>query len=454
MSQTGLDLTKLPPALKGKVILDKDVLNAYSSDILSNVSGQAGGVVRVTDADDVHSLVSWALSESVPIVARGGGSSLDGECVPFGGAVVVDFATHLNKIIDIDKENMLALVQPGLINRELNRRLEEHGLFFPPNPGSWEISTVGGNVSTNAAGPRSYRYGSTKSWVQAIDAVLGTGKRVWYGTRARKSSSGLDMVRLLAGSEGTLGIFTSILLRLAPLPQKRVGVTIALPDIEAATKAVVKLAHSPFIAISAIEFLDESCIDALNSVYSSSLPESPSLLMLEIESTASGESEVLSSLLDMLTEFGPMGEPLYFDDANAMWDLRGKTTLALEKLYGPRFRDDVAVPVSRFPELVQGSRKIFSNTALHPSFFGHAGDGNLHLEFNRNLLSKSKLDALLSSLYSLTVDLGGTLTGEHGIGSSKLPYLKMEIGGAALNSMRQIKMALDPKGILNPGKGY
>jgi glycolate oxidase subunit GlcD len=445
-------LDRLSSVLKGKVVSDSDVLQAFSKD-MSPVRGDALAVVRPSGPEDVLTTVQWAVENLVPLVGRGGGSSLEGESVPVEGAVVIDFS-GMNRILEVDEENLSAMVEPGVVNRVLNRFLYDRGLFFPPNPGSWEMSTIGGNAATNAAGPRSYKYGSVRNWVNGIEVVLGTAEKTWFGTRSRKSSSGLDMVRLLVGSEGTLGLFTKLLVRLAPVPAKRVGIIVPLDDVDTATKAVVRLAHTPSLNISALEFVDNECLEALNRVQGSSLPESAAALMVEVETEPEEADRRLYSFLSALSDFKLAGEPLYEDNVDAMWDLRGRITLSLEKLYGQRYREDVAVPITAFPDLVRGVKRIFASKGVDVVVFGHAGDGNLHLEFSYDRLEKEKLDKILTELFALAVRLNGTISGEHGIGSLKLPYLSLEHSEVSIQAMRRIKKALDPCNILNPGKAY
>jgi FAD/FMN-containing dehydrogenase len=434
-------------------ILDADVLRTYSRD-MSGLEGEAGGVLRVKSPDDVVMAVGLANRHSVPLVARGAGTSLDGESVPLGGAFVLDFS-QMRSIVDFDEENMMVTVEPGVVNRELNVYLGKKGFFLPPNPGSWESSTIGGNASTNAAGPRSYKYGSMRRWVKGVEAVLGTGELTWLGHHTSKSSSGLDLVGLLVGSEGTLGLFTKITLRVAPIPELRMGLIVPLGGVKQAAKAVVQLSRRPWIGISALEFVDDKCISALNTVYGKTLPEAPAALFLEVEGSSKDFESRLSGLMDTLSTYDTVGEPLYVDNVDSMWDIRGRIAYALAKLYGAnRYRDDVAVPVTFFPDLVADVGRLLEDNGLEYALFGHAGDGNLHLEFDRTKLSGQQLDSLLRALYGLTLKLKGTLTGEHGIGSLKLPYVGMEHSSVALSTMRSIKRVFDPKGILNPNKAY
>ncbi|MEM0320805.1 MAG: FAD-binding oxidoreductase [Thermoprotei archaeon] len=277
------------------LIVDRDVIRTYSRD-MSGVQGEAGGVIRVNSAAAVKEAVEFAKEHDVPLVARGAGTSLDGESVPFNGAIVLDF-TPMKKVLEFDADNHTVTVEPGIVNRELNNYLGQKGFFLPPNPGSWEMSTIGGNTSTNAAGPRSYKYGSFRRWVKGLGVVFGTGELTTLGHYTTKSSSGLDLVSLLVGSEGTLGLFTKIILRVEPLPEARVGVIVPMSGVQQATKAVVGLSNKPWLGISALEFVDQNCISALNSVYGRTLPETPSALFLEVEGTKREFESKLDELL-------------------------------------------------------------------------------------------------------------------------------------------------------------
>lgn len=450
----GSEITELVHQLgTGKVVVDPEILATFSRD-MSPIKGAAVALVRPESAEDVATTVSWANKTHTPVVARGGGSSLEGESVPVRPAVVIDFSAKMNRLIEVDTDNLLAVVEPGMVNKSLNQELERHGIFFPPNPGSWEMSTIGGNVATNASGPRCFKYGSTRNWVTAIDAILGDGSVLTAGTRARKSTSGLDLVRLMVGSEGTLGVFTQITLRLAPLPERRMGVIAPFASLREATEAVVALALRPKLGISAIEFVDDKCISALNYVYSTSFPESPATLMMEIEGSTQGMDEALANILQLVSRLGVVSEPIYEENVNGMWDIRGRITFALEKVHGKQFREDLAVPVTRFTEFVTRTKEIFRKHGMDPVVFGHAGDGNIHLEFDRTGLNEDALDGILRELYQLAVSMRGTISGEHGIGYMKRKYFGMEHSPREVAVMRAIKRVFDPNLILNPEKVY
>jgi len=255
----------------------------------SHLVGRPLAVVRPVDADDVVDLVRWARRSRVPLVPRGGGTSLDGESVPADGAVVVDLSGW-NALLEVDPVARWARVGPGIVNRELTRALRPQGLFFPPNPGSWTQSTIGGNLGTNASGMRSFRYGPTRAWVAEVEAVLGTGARVRLGSRVAKRSLGPDLLQLFIGSEGTLGIATEVTVRLARLPAVREGVIVPLPRTARLGEVVMRLSGLPASGLSAVEYLDEGCARALAERRRAPWPRASSLLLLEVEAEGSDDA--------------------------------------------------------------------------------------------------------------------------------------------------------------------
>ncbi|MCI4335570.1 MAG: FAD-binding oxidoreductase, partial [Thermoplasmata archaeon] len=343
-------------------------------------------------------------------------------------------------------------VGPGVITRELHRVLVPRGLFFPPNPGSWTTSTLGGNVATNAAGPRAYRYGSVRRWVRAAEVVLGTGERLHVGGRTTKRSVGPDLLSLLAGSEGTLGIFTELTLSLAPLPERRTGIVIPLAPGRPIGPLVRSLVTEPPGTLSAIEFVDAVSAGSLAEEAGSRFPGGRDLMLLELESAdESSETRDLSRLLERLPTHGVSEEPLVVPDADELWTLRGRSGLALDRTMGDRIREDIAVPLPRLDELADAIAQIAVRHHVHVATFGHVGDGNLHPNFGIDP-SRAEAAEIRDELYRATRRLGGTISAEHGVGSLKAPYLGLELDAGSLGLLRQLKRACDPDGILNPGK--
>ncbi|MCI4354445.1 MAG: FAD-binding oxidoreductase, partial [Thermoplasmata archaeon] len=326
-------------------------LEPYRRDA-SHLVGSADAVARPDGAEEVAMLVRWARAHRVPLVARGAGTSLDGEAVP-GSGVVVDLSGW-TRILEIDPVDRIARVQPGVVNHDLQLAVASAGLFFPPNPGSWRSSTIGGNVSTNASGPRSFRYGPTRAWVRAAEAVLGTSERVHLGTRARKRSLGPDLLQLLVGSEGTLGILTEITVELSPTPERRAGLGVAVSEGLPLGPLVSGLSRSLADGLAAVEYLDRRCADALARTPGARLPAGRPLLLLEVESpNEAEESDRLERLHAHLVSLGVTDDPVLFPDANRLWSLRGESSVALDREMGERIREDVSIPLSRLDEFLE-----------------------------------------------------------------------------------------------------
>ncbi len=434
----------------GEVLSSGPSLEPYGRDA-SHLRGRPRAVVRPSDLDDVIRLVRWARSHRIPLVARGAGSSLDGESVPPDGGVVVDLSGW-NAILEIDPENRIARVGPGVVNRDLHRALGPHGLFFPPNPGSWTTSTLGGNVATNAAGPRSFKYGATRRWVAGLEVVLGTGTPTHLGGRTTKRSVGPDLLSLMVGSEGILGIVTEVTVRLAPLPPRRSGVVVPLAPHHPVGPVVRGILGWPTDRLSAVEYLDSTCAAALAVEAGSRFPAERSLLLLEVESGGvEEETRTLGALLERVRSLGLTEEPVVVPDADELWTLRGKSGTALDRRLGERVREDVAVPLSELDPLFDAIARIGRDRRIEVAVYGHVGDGNLHPNFVVDPSGPEGAE-VRGELLRETRRLGGTISAEHGIGRVKAPHLPLEMDPGSIGLLRSVKHACDPDGILNPGK--
>lgn len=429
---------------------DPDALTRFASDA-SHLYQLPAAAVAPRDRDDVQRLVGWARRWKVPLVGRGGGSSLDGESVPPPSSVVVDFSGW-NALVEIDDADRLVRVGPGVVNRDLHQTLASHGLFFPPNPGSWTTSTIGGNTATNASGPRSFRYGSTRTWVRGLEVVLGSGELLRVGHRTRKASTGPDLLGFFVGSEGTLGFFTEVCLALAPAPQRRIGLVLAVPDDLVFGTTLPRLLASPMPAFSAVEYLDRATAAALSRFASGRLPGDTALLLLELESSDTEEGSDLERAAQRLVDAGFREEPVVYPDADQLWTLRGQSGEAVEG-EGVRVHEDVAVPWSRLDELIAGTRALSARHDVPVRLFGHLGDGNLHPGFVVDPLSE-RSRAVRRDLVMLTKRLGGTISAEHGVGALKASYLALEHGDVGVSVLEAFKQRCDPDGIMNPGKLY
>jgi FAD/FMN-containing dehydrogenase len=442
-------LARLKGALAGSLDTDPGALGTVASDA-SGLVGVADARVLPEGVPDLLALVRWAIETGTPLVPRGAGTSLDGESVPTRGGVVVDFS-RWDRILEIDPVDGLARVQPGVVNRRFDRALGEHGLTYPPNPGSGDSSTLGGNVATNASGPRSYRHGPTRAWVRALDVVDGTGGRWTSGGRFAKSSVGPDLLGALVGSEGTLGLFAEVTVRVAVRPARRTGIVLAIPDGRALGQFVAELKARLGPPISALEFVDAGTARVLGQVAGTAWPTGRALLLLELEGSESEESDALSRLDRARTELGLPEDPLVYPDAERLWRIRGEAGPALQSDGGPGMREDVAVPGSRLDELLEAIHALSARHGVPVRVFGHVGEGNLHPNFSVDP-GTPRAARLRDALCEATLRLGGTISGEHGVGSTKRGWLPVQLGGPAMAALRALKGSFDPHGILNPGK--
>jgi D-lactate dehydrogenase len=446
----GPGLAALRGVLAGDVLEGEAARIAASRDA-SFVVGVPDAVVRPVGADDVVALVRWAREHRIPITARGGGTSLDGESVPVHGGVVVDFSGWTD-VGPVDPVGRTVRVGPGVVNHDLTERLAPFGLFFPPNPGSWRSSTIGGNVATNASGPRSFGYGPARRWVHSAEVVLGTGERLVLGTTLTKRAVGPELLDLVVGSEGTLALVTSVVLRLAPTPARRCAVVVPVPRGSALGPLAISLAGRPSLRLAAVEFVDERVASVLRARPGARLPGDGPLVLLEVESDGVGsETDALGELDGVLRGAGVPNTPFVVPDADLLWTLRGEAGALLDGRTGPRVREDIAVPMDAIDAALEGFRSIAERAGRELYVYAHLGQGNFH----PNIAVDPATEAgarVRSEILSLARQLGGTVSGEHGVGSVKRGYVGEELGEGVVRLLRGWKSLCDPDGVLNPGK--
>ena len=417
---------------------------------------QPDAVALPRDAAQVQALVRACRQHHVPVVARGRGTNTTGAAVPVAGGVVVSFE-RMDQVVDVRPGDRCAVVQPGVLNGDLQRALAPHGLFWPPDPTSADYSTVGGNLASNAGGPRAVKYGASRDNVLALAAVTGAGELVRCGAATTKGATGYDLQRLLVGSEGTLALVVEATLRLTPLPHARRLMRALYRDVGAAAAAVARLMAQP-VTPSMLEFMDGDCVRLARDVGGAELPGSAgALLMIE----ADGDEATLAHAVNVLAAAAAGEGLLLIDDADdeagraRLWAARKALSPALRTLAPGKINEDVVVPVSRIPALVDGVRGIARDVQLPIVTFGHAGNGNLHVNIlydPADANATARAHAALSRVFALTLSLGGTLSGEHGIGLAKRDFMADAIDASTLALMRQVKSVFDPDGILNPGK--
>ncbi len=418
-------------------------------------------VALPTDAAQVQALVRACRAHGVPVVARGRGTNTTGAAVPSAGGVVVSFE-RMNAILDIRPGDRCAVVQPGVLNGELRRALEPHGLFWPPDPTSADYSSIGGNLACNAGGPRAVKYGASRDNVLALAAVTGSGELIRCGTATTKGATGYDLQRLLVGSEGTLALIVEATLRLTPLPAQRRALRALYRDVDSTAAAVARLMAQP-VTPSMLEFMDGDALALARGhmraqTGSSDLPEDAgALLMLEADGDADTLPAAVAALQAAAEGPGCLGVEPAADAAarERLWAARKALSPALRTLAPGKINEDVVVPVSRIPDLVRGVRALADEFALPIVCFGHAGNGNLHVNLMYDPADadqSARAQAAMARVFTLALSLGGTLSGEHGIGLAKRDFMPQAIDAPTLALMRAIKAAFDPDGILNPGK--
>jgi len=461
MTALPADLVRTLAALLGDgFLIDAGERLTYGYDN-SRRQAMPDAVTLPTTREQVVALVRACRAHRVPVIARGRGTNTTGAAVPIAGGVVVSFE-RMQRILDIRPGDRCAVVEPGVLNGDLQRALQPHGLFWPPDPTSADYSSIGGNLACNAGGPRAVKYGASRDNVLALTAVTGSGELIHCGSATTKGATGYDLQRLLVGSEGTLALLVEATLRLTPLPAARRALRATYRDVDAAATAVARLMAQP-VAPSMLEFMDGDAVRLArahmrsNSGHCDIPDDVGALLMIE----ADGDAHTLPHALDALSAAargdGCLDVEPAADDAarERLWAARKALSPALRNLAPGKINEDVVVPVSRIPALVAGVQKLSQEYALPIVCFGHAGNGNLHVNLMydpADAAQNARAQAAMAAVFALTLSLGGTLSGEHGIGLAKRDFMVQAIDAPTLATMRAIKAAFDPDGILNPGK--
>jgi len=435
-----------------KVLTGVDACAAYANDE-SDVEGRApDAVVIAATTADVAATLAVAESCGVPVTPRAGGTGRTGGAVPVAGGIVL--ATHaLCRLKEIDRANLVAVVEPGVITGELHAAVEREGLFYAPDPNSLESCMMGGNLAENAGGPRAFKYGVTRDWVLGLEVVLIGGRVLRTGKRTVKGVTGYDVTALLVGSEGTLGVFTEATLRLVPKPPALATALALFADVRAAADAVGAIVAGGLVP-RCLELLDAATLDAVRAAGVSVDARAGAMLLIEVDG-----DEAESALLRVgeIASASPGNvDVLVAQDAaqrDRLWAARRMLSRATRKLARHKLSEDVVVPRTRLAELIARAESIGLATGVRQLAYGHAGDGNLHVNFLwDDDAERPAVDRAVGMLMRATIDLGGTLSGEHGIGVSKAQYLGLEQSEDLIALQRDIKRVFDPSGLLNPGK--
>lgn len=410
-------------------------------------------VVFAQEHAQIETLVRACREHHVPVIARGRGTNTTGATVPVEAGVVVSFE-RMNRILRIDPDNRLAVVEPGALNGDLQRALAPHGFFWPPDPTSSPWCSIGGNLACNSAGPRTVKYGSPRENTLGLRAVAGTGESFRCGTYTSKGATGYDLTRLLIGSEGTLALITEATLKLTPKPTGLRTLRATYRDVNSAAHAVARIMAQP-VTPCALEFIDDVALKLAHDHGGSDVPLAGAMLMIEVD----GEPETLPSAVDAIAR-AAHGEGLEelrmaqtAEETQALWSARKALSPAQRTISPNKINEDVVVPVSHLPELVNGIRELSRKHDVLIVTFGHAGNGNLHVNLlPRDEAERERAHACLADVFALVIALQGTLSGEHGIGLVKREFMPLALEATTLQVMRDVKAAFDPDGILNPGK--
>lgn len=442
---------------KDDVLTSREALLCYSYDATC-LRALPEAVVVVSSTEEVARVLALAHRERIPVVPRGAGTGLSGGSVPAAGGIVIDLQ-RMNRILEIDAENLCVVAEPGVITADLQAEVERRGFFFPPDPSSLKSSTVGGNVAENAGGARGVKYGVTRDYVLGLEVVLADGRVLNTGGKQIKNVTGFDLTRLFVGSEGMLGVITKIIFRLLPLPPFKRSLLAVYPRMEDASLTVTKIIAAGIVPTT-IEIMDNTTIRCVEDYLRIGLPvAADAILLIDVD----GEPETVDKqvpIIASLAEAHGASEVKVAqttEEADRLWAARRAVSPALTRWRPSKVGEDISVPRSAVPAMIRRIQAIAKKHELTIAIFGHAGDGNLHPNIlcdRRDAQEMSRVHAAASDIFAASLELGGTLSGEHGIGLSKQEYMVAGMGEVGLSVMRAIKRALDPHNILNPAKVF
>ena len=431
-------------------------LIAYSYDGTPMLHEMPKAVVFPTSAEEVATILSLASKTGTPVVARGSGTGLSGGSVPVPEGIVLCVA-RMNRILELDTDNLTMLVEPGVINNEVAMKADAAGLFYPPDPGSMKVSTIGGNVSENSGGLRGLKYGITRDYIMGLEIILASGEKLFTGNKCVKDVAGYSLKDLFIGSEGTLGVVTKILLKLIPKPAARKTLLATYERMDEAAATVSAIIAAKIIPCT-MEFLDRTTIRCIENFSKVGLPlDCEAILLLESDGHPAAVDEEAERMAQIARDHGARSVALAKDaeEATKLMTARRMAIPAMARVAPTTILEDATVPRSKLPEMVRFVQKTAEKYRLTVGTFGHFGDGNLHPTFLANERDEDEIHRVheaVREIFAYTVELGGTISGEHGIGLTKKAFLPGAIGEINVRILRDLKRALDPHGILNPGK--
>lgn len=415
-------------------------------------------VVHPANPEEVSEILKLANRERIPVFPRGAGSGFTGGALPKSGGVVL-VTTRMNRILRIDTENLIAEVEPGVVTEQFQQAVEKVGLFYPPDPASLKFSTLGGNVAENAGGPRCVKYGVTRDFVMGLELVLPTGEIIRTGGETYKGVVGYDMTRLLCGSEGTLGVITKIIFKILPFPDAKKTMLTIFDSIDGAAKAVSTIIGNKIIPAT-LEFMDYATLQCVERRFNLGIPtEGRAVLLIEVDGDRDLIEKQAARIQELITPLGLVQFRAAKDDAESeeLWRVRRLVSPSLRDIGSTKYNEDIVVPRSKLPDVIRTIEKIQQKYNIPIVNFGHAGDGNIHVNImiDKNIPGMDeKAHEAIREVFQAVLALNGTMSGEHGVGLSKAPYIELELSPQQIGAMKAIKAALDPNNILNPGKMF
>ncbi|MBU3153989.1 FAD-binding oxidoreductase [Clostridium estertheticum] len=443
---------------KDRVFTGDDINDDFSHDEMGGISKMPEVLVEVLTTDEVSKIMKYASDNVIPVVARGSGTGLVGASVPIFGGIMINMS-RMNKILEIDEENLMLTLEPGVLLMEISKYVEEFDLFYPPDPGE-KSATIAGNINTNAGGMRAVKYGVTRDYIRGLEVVLPSGEILEVGGKVVKNSTGYSIKDLICGSEGTLGIVTKIILRLLPLPKKAVSLLIPFPNLDMAINTVPLIVKSK-AAPTAIEFMQREVILAAEEFLGKKFPDNSSdaYLLLTFDGNTIEEIEkAYEGVANICLEQGALDVFITDTDERkeAVWSARGAFLEAVKATTTYMDECDVVVPRNMVAKFINYTNELQKEFNIRIRSFGHAGDGNLHVYVLKDDLTDEvwdkKIAEVFEAMYSKSRELKGLVSGEHGIGFAKKTYMLEQLGPVYVGLMKNIKLAFDPKNILNPGK--
>jgi glycolate oxidase len=441
------------------VFTDSERMEPYSHDETAGLSAWPEVVVKAGSRDEIAAIMKLANEKRIPVTPRAGGQGLSGGSVPLYGGISLS-VERMNRILEIDHENLMAVVEPGVITGDLHRAVEAQDLMYPPDPASQDSCCLGGNVAESAGGPRAVKYGTTKDYVMGLEVVLPSGEFMELGGKMVKDVAGYDLVQLIVGSEVTLGIVTKIILRLVPLPKARIDLLVPYDDFQACADTVSAII-AECIVPTALEFMERDTVKACERLLGKDVPFSDVTAQLLIQLTGQRQEEVqadMDRVGEICLDHGAIDVLVAQDTAtrDRLWEARRLIIEALKNESPIHHMEDLSVPRAKIPELLGAVHAMSERLGVRALCFGHAGDGNVHVNLMKDKLPddewERKWPAAQRELYALAISLGGAITGEHGIGATRKAFLAETIGAKPVELMRGIKQVFDPNLILNPGK--